>query len=262
MSFPEFIFALVSINLSFGVSKLTTGISEMIKYRKRIEFYPLHCIMIGLVFLLQVQFWWASFWDKDTIENWNFWTLAFFQITPLLYCVGSNLLTPSDQEIKAGRINYDSDSSSSSLISENQKSRKSKMSCKDYYWQHNRSLCRIAIAAEINKIWVDFMCYGITPETLQHDCYRLAAIAVILLMIKEQRENSQPKSHQEIHNPRTKYRSYKHTRIQKIRAKVSQYLTPEIIHYICCILLSLMLIFFISSYTWNLPESKTLIMDL
>ncbi len=157
----NFIIVLVSIILSLGLSKLIAGIGYIVEHRKKVSVYPLHLMAITLVFLLQMQFWWALF-DERQIESWNFFMFLFFSLAPLLYYLISELLVPHKDN--ADEMNF-----------------------AEYYWRRNQIVYFLGIAVEINKSISDLLLFQDAVHWEQH-LIRGVAVGLLLVMIVVQKQ--------------------------------------------------------------------------
>lgn len=93
MSQFEYLSVLVSIIIGLGLSHLLASAARLIQMRSRVRFHAPTLLWMALLFLLQVQIWWAAFGDRGE-EVWNFFDFLSFLLIPVLAYLLTYLLVP------------------------------------------------------------------------------------------------------------------------------------------------------------------------
>jgi hypothetical protein len=97
MSLFEFILMMVAIVLGLGIAELFGGVVRML--RGEFKAGRLHSLWVGWVFLIQVQFAWAT-WGLPAREVWFFYQFALLLAYPIVVYVAAALLFPSPGSAK------------------------------------------------------------------------------------------------------------------------------------------------------------------
>src|SRR5579871_3747661 len=87
MSPFEYVTVLISIILGMGLTQLVTGFSSIIIRWERVKIYWPHLVLIFLVFIIQIQDWWATY----ELQSYAYWRLPTF-LFMILYPVNLYLL--------------------------------------------------------------------------------------------------------------------------------------------------------------------------
>lgn len=95
----EYLSVLVSIIIGLALSHLLASTARLIQLRHRVRFYVPTLLWMVLLFLVQVQIWWAAF-DNRTEVDWNFFDFLSFLLIPTLAYLLTYLLVP-DLETEA-----------------------------------------------------------------------------------------------------------------------------------------------------------------
>jgi hypothetical protein len=74
---------MVSIIIGLGASNLLTNLGRLIQARKRVRFYWITLIWMGLLFFLHVHTWWAIWRWKD-YESWNLGVFLYVLLLSVL----------------------------------------------------------------------------------------------------------------------------------------------------------------------------------
>lgn len=77
----EYLSVLISIIIGIGLAHVLDGLAKLIRYRKTVRFYLPSLLWLVLLFLLQVQIWWAAFAWRD-LPDWNFLGFLTFLLLP------------------------------------------------------------------------------------------------------------------------------------------------------------------------------------
>ena len=89
----EYLSVLVSIIIGLGLSHLLASAARLIQMRSRVRFHAPALLWMVLLFLLQVQIWWAAFGDRGE-EVWNFFDFLSFLLIPVVAYLLTYLLVP------------------------------------------------------------------------------------------------------------------------------------------------------------------------
>lgn len=89
----DYLSVLISIVLGLGMTQLLSGFAVMVRARARIRmFWPVPLLM-GVVFLLHVQVWWALFGLRQ-MRHWNFANFLVVLMQPVMLYLMAALITP------------------------------------------------------------------------------------------------------------------------------------------------------------------------
>lgn len=89
----EYLSVLVSIIVGLGLSHLLATVARLIQERDRVAFFVPTLIWMGLLFVLQVQIWWAAF-EWQSAGSWTFFPFLLFLALPVGAYLLSVLLVP------------------------------------------------------------------------------------------------------------------------------------------------------------------------
>lgn len=89
----EYLSVLVSIIVGLAMSHLLSGTARLIQSRRRVKWYLPTLIWLVLLFLAQVQIWWAAFEARADLD-WNFFGFLSFLLIPACAYVLCYLLVP------------------------------------------------------------------------------------------------------------------------------------------------------------------------
>lgn len=89
----EYLSVLVSIIIGLAMSHLLSGTARLIQARRRVRWYAPTLIWLVLLFLAQVQIWWAAFDARQEID-WNFFGFLSFLLIPACAYLLCYLLVP------------------------------------------------------------------------------------------------------------------------------------------------------------------------
>jgi hypothetical protein len=98
MSPFEHLSVLISIIIGLGIARLLSRVALLVQARNRVQLYWLSLLWAGLVFTVQVEWWWASFEFRQQME-WNFFYFLFVLLSPVTLYLAATLVLP---EIKDG----------------------------------------------------------------------------------------------------------------------------------------------------------------
>lgn len=103
----EYLSVLVSIIVGLGLSHLLATTARLIQHRTEIRLFGPTLIWMGLLFVLQVQIWWAAF-EWQSSGAWNFFSFLLFLGLPIGAYLLSVLLVPDleDPEDVSLRASY------------------------------------------------------------------------------------------------------------------------------------------------------------
>ena len=97
MSLFEFILIVVAIVLSLGIAELFGGVVRLL--RGELEAGRLHFLWVAWVFLIQIQFAWAT-WNVPARDVWYFHQFALLIAYPIVLYIAAALLFPSPSNPK------------------------------------------------------------------------------------------------------------------------------------------------------------------
>jgi cell division protein FtsW (lipid II flippase) len=89
----SYVSVIFSVVIGLGLSHLLTGISELVKARRRVRFYWVHALWAVLIFLGHIFLWWTM-WNLRLLRNWNFFTFLLILAAPVLLYVAASFLIP------------------------------------------------------------------------------------------------------------------------------------------------------------------------
>jgi len=89
----EYLSVLVSIIIGLGLSHLLTGAARLIQMRRRVRPYLPTYLWIAVLFVVQVQIWWAAY-DARSESTWSFAGFFAFLLLPILAALVSYILIP------------------------------------------------------------------------------------------------------------------------------------------------------------------------
>jgi len=89
----EYLSVLVSIIIGLAMSHLLSGTARLIQARRRVRWYLPTLIWLVLLFLAQVQIWWAAFESRGEAD-WNFFGFLSFLLIPACSYLLCYLLVP------------------------------------------------------------------------------------------------------------------------------------------------------------------------
>ena len=104
MTHFEYVIILVSIVLGLSVTKLLTGVGEMLQARAHAKQYWVHNVWVANAFISNLMVWWVAYrwlnWEQDG-HTWNFFLFVFILLTPIVQFLVAVLLFPD--EIREGQ---------------------------------------------------------------------------------------------------------------------------------------------------------------
>lgn len=93
----EHISVLISIVLGLGLTQLLMGVHRLVQARERVRLYWLSLVWTALIFVAQVEWWWASYTLRDETV-WNFFYFLFVLLSPVsLYLAAAFVLPEIEQ---------------------------------------------------------------------------------------------------------------------------------------------------------------------
>ena len=90
----EYVAAALLLIVGLGITQLLNDAVEAFRTRHRIRFHWIPMVWVGLVFLWQMQFIWASFELDDLIETWTAFKFVILLLMALLLFVAGALIVP------------------------------------------------------------------------------------------------------------------------------------------------------------------------
>jgi len=89
----EHISVLISIILGLGLTQLLTSVHRLVQARGRVRGYWLPLLWVALIFVSQVEWWWASFALRDDTV-WNFFYFLFVLLSPVTLYLAAAFALP------------------------------------------------------------------------------------------------------------------------------------------------------------------------
>lgn len=93
MKTSEYLSVLVSIIVGLGISQVLSGIANLLVDRRRVRFYWVWAVAVGMVFLANIQFWWGTFSVGDAVAT-NFFSFVYFLLTPIALYLSAVVMVP------------------------------------------------------------------------------------------------------------------------------------------------------------------------
>jgi hypothetical protein len=90
----EHLAVLISIILGLGVTHLLTSVHHLVMARARVRFYWLPLLWTVLMFIAQIEWWWAVFALRQQV-TWNFFYFLFILLSPVALYLASAFALPS-----------------------------------------------------------------------------------------------------------------------------------------------------------------------
>lgn len=82
MGLFEFVAVIVSMILALAIGRLLAGAAELVKNRRRVQWYLPHALWLGCLHMLGLSFWW-SLWDFQDFA-WNFVSFLYVSVPPTI----------------------------------------------------------------------------------------------------------------------------------------------------------------------------------
>jgi hypothetical protein len=89
----SYVSVIFSVVIGLGLSHLLTGITELVKARRRVKFYWVHALWIGLIFLGHIFLWWTM-WNLRLLRSWNFFSFLLILAAPVVLYVAASFMIP------------------------------------------------------------------------------------------------------------------------------------------------------------------------
>jgi hypothetical protein len=97
MSPFEYVIVLFSIIIGLGITRVLTGIAQLIRQEQHVKVFWPYLIWIGLVFIMHIHEWWITYQLKSTVA-WKLPAFLFILLYPILLFILANLLFPNSWE--------------------------------------------------------------------------------------------------------------------------------------------------------------------
>jgi hypothetical protein len=98
----EHLSVLISIIIGLGLTHLLASIHRLVQARDRVTLHWLPLLWVVLIFITQVEWWWASFGWRNKVE-WNFFYFLFILLSPVSMYLSAAFVLP---DVEAGE-SYD-----------------------------------------------------------------------------------------------------------------------------------------------------------
>ncbi|MGH7462688.1 MAG: hypothetical protein ACREMA_16895 [Longimicrobiales bacterium] len=99
----EFLSVLISIVLGLGMTQLLSNLHRLVQARQRVRLYWLPLAWAALIFVSQVEWWWAMIDVEETAETWTFFYFLFMLLSPVVLYLAAAFALPT---VEAGH-SYD-----------------------------------------------------------------------------------------------------------------------------------------------------------
>ena len=91
----EYLSVLISFILALSMTRVLTGVGEMLQSRRHRRIYWVHVIWILNLFIYLVVAWWV-FYRWPSQQSWNFYLFVFVLIASTILYLASMLLFPRE----------------------------------------------------------------------------------------------------------------------------------------------------------------------
>jgi hypothetical protein len=98
----EHLSVLISIIIGLGLTHVLASLHRLVQARERVTFHWLPMVWVVLIFVSQVEWWWASFGWRNQVE-WNFFFFLFILLSPVSMYLSAAFVLP---DVEAGE-SYD-----------------------------------------------------------------------------------------------------------------------------------------------------------
>lgn len=89
----SYVSVIFSVVIGLGLSHLLSGITELVKARRKVRFYWVHALWLALTFLGHIFLWWTM-WNLRLLRNWNFFSFLLILAAPVLLYVAASFMIP------------------------------------------------------------------------------------------------------------------------------------------------------------------------
>jgi hypothetical protein len=96
----EHLAVFISIVLGLGTTHLLTCVHHLVMNRSRVRLYWLSLVWTVLIFINQIEWWWASFGLRQH-TTWNFFYFLFVLLSPVALYLASAFVLPSTEAGKS-----------------------------------------------------------------------------------------------------------------------------------------------------------------
>lgn len=93
----EHLSVLISIVLGLGIARLLWSVHQIAQAHERIRLYWLPLLWTALVFVIQVEWWWASFEFRQQM-SWTFFYFLFVLMSPVTLYLAAVFVLPEIEE--------------------------------------------------------------------------------------------------------------------------------------------------------------------
>lgn len=90
----EHLAVLISLILGLGITHLLTAVHHLVVARARVRHYWLTWLWVVLTFVVQVEWWWASFGLREH-TTWNFFYFLFILLSPVALYLATTFVLPT-----------------------------------------------------------------------------------------------------------------------------------------------------------------------
>ena len=93
----EHLSVLISMVIGLGLTHLLSGLHQLVLARRRVRLHWLPLAWMALMFLGQMEWWWASFGWRRQVE-WNFFYFLFVLLSPITMYLAVTFVLPDLQD--------------------------------------------------------------------------------------------------------------------------------------------------------------------
>lgn len=93
----SYLVVLVSLVLALGITRILTGVGQLLQYRERMAVSGVHLLWTAVLFIVHVQYWWSLYSLRD-LPDWTFIGFIAALIPPALLYLMAVVLFPERME--------------------------------------------------------------------------------------------------------------------------------------------------------------------
>jgi hypothetical protein len=101
----SYLSVLISIVLALGMTRVLSGVGQMLRAESRRDIYWVHAVWVVNLFLFLVVAWWVFYrWRFE--QQWTFFLFCFVLIAPTILYLAALLLFPAAEDATGSREDY------------------------------------------------------------------------------------------------------------------------------------------------------------
>jgi hypothetical protein len=90
----EHLSVLISIVLGLGMAHLLWSVHRIVQARERVKLYWLTILWVAVIFVAQVEWWWASYSFQNQVTDWTFFYFLFVLASPVTLYLAAAFVLP------------------------------------------------------------------------------------------------------------------------------------------------------------------------